>query len=231
MVLVFKNTSKSRLRLHIDGKHQSTMLPYEEKSINLDLPNGELHISIFPDKKSTIKNDLYHIVLNTSYFCSAIQNNAQFVITREKIRFAYNAFYERLFINSSGATCTVKEITPVDEKNLRSQFQRNKIKKFFLSGPFEDFLALPLFLVIIGIVLLISFGWKIALIYTIFAYAFLVLLNSVIKFFLKTILNKRFSFDEDKEFCEYLQPNYILQYYASEDRKPFLGKKKWLETE
>lgn len=231
MIIVLKNMSKSFLKVYFNNEYEVNMSPYEEKNIDLNLPSIEISISLSPCKDSFIKNDLYHIVLSASYSCSNIDNNSEFIITREKIRFAYNAFYERFFMKSSSAICTLKEIRPLDEEKLKSKFKKNKKRKFFLSEPFEDFLALPMLLIIIGIVLLCSLGWKIALLYSIFAYILLILINVVIKRIIKTVFKKHFSFDEEKMFCEYLKQEYISQYYASENREPFLGKKKWLETE
>ena len=231
MIILLKNMSKSFLKVYINNEYEVNMSPYEEKNIDLNLSGIEINISLSPNKNSVIKNDLYHIILSVSYLCSNIENKAEFIITREKIRFAYNAFYERFFMKSSNAICILKEIKPLDEENLKSQFAKHKKRKFFLSEPFEDFLALPLLLIIIGIVLLFSFGWKITLVYSIFAYISLVIINVVIKKIMKNIFRKHFSFDEQKIFHEYLQQDYISKYYASESREPFLGKKKWLETE
>ncbi len=231
MIIVLKNMSKSSLNVHINTECETNIFPYEEKKLDLDLPSSEISISLSPNKDSIIKNNLYHIVLSVSYSCSHLENNAEIIITREKIRFAYNAFYERFFIKSSDAICILKEIKPLDEENLKSNFVKHKKRKFFLSEPFEDFLALPLLLIIIGIVLLFSFGWKITLVYSIFAYILLVIINVVIKKIMKNIFRKHFSFDEERIFYEYLQQDYISKYYASESREPFLGKKKWLEIE
>lgn len=231
MIIVFKNMSKSSLKIHINTEYEINLFPYDEKIVDLDLLSSEISISLSPNKDSIIKNDLYHIALRVLYSCSVLENNAEFIITREKIRFAYNAFYERFFMESPDAICIPKEIKPLDEGNLKRKFVKYKKRKFFLSEPFEDFMGLPLLLIIIGIVLLFSFGWKITIVYSIFAYVLLVIINVVTKKIMKNFFRKHFSFDEEKIFYEYLQQDYISKYYASESREPFLGKKKWLETE
>jgi hypothetical protein len=83
----------------------------------------------------------------------------------------------------------------------------------------------------LAIFVLLSLGWKIAFLYSIVVYIFLVLTNVIIKKIMGSLFKKHFSFDEDKIFFEYLDQDYITQYYASVNREPFLGRKKWLETE
>lgn len=231
MIIVFKNMSKSFLKIQINNECKVNMSPYEEKSIYLDLERKEINILVSPQKGSVIKNDLYHIVLCVSYSFSDLEDNGEFIITREKIRFAYNAFYERFFIKSPSAVCRLEDIKPLDEELLKKKFQKLKKRKMFLIDPFEDFFALPMLFIIIGIVFLFSLGWKITLLYSIFAYILLILINVVIKKLIKGFFKEHLSFNEEKIFYEYLEQSYISQYYASANREPFLRKKKWIETE
>ena len=231
MIIVFKNMSRSSLKIHIDTVYEINMSPHEVKLLDLDLTNCQINISLSPNKNSSIKNDVYHIVLNASYSCSGLENNSEIIITREKIRFACDAFYERLFIKAPNATCVPKEIKPLDEEDLKNRFVKYKRKKLFLPEAYVDFFGFPLFLIILGILLLISLGWKVALVYSVLAYFLLVIINVASKKIVKNFFKKHFSFDKDEVLYEYLKQDYISKYYASENREPFLGKKKWLETE
>lgn len=223
MIVVFRNNCRISVRVCVNSKNVFDIKPYGKE--NLEFVNEQqLHISISPNKQSTIRTDVFHIVLNTSYLCSAITEVSELIITREKIRIAPNAFYERVFLSSPHATCILNSINLLDEEELKKKYKRLCRLRLFVYEPLlDDFLSGPILAIIIGIILMCGLdNWKIAIPYFICAYWFLVLMSYVIKHLVQSIF-KRHSlfFDEKKEFYDYINPISIYNYYATPDRKPF----------
>lgn len=221
MIINFKNTSKKTVQLFID-EEEYEINPYKNKKISCT-KNEKICFSICPIGKSTTKTDMHHILLKTDYSCFKLYDNKEFIITREKIRFSYNAFYERFFLNDNDGACLLNSISVKDDKQFRKSCQkRNKLK--FLYHPFEDFLGPQLLFWVGGMLLSFILGWKFAIIYFSCLLIFLFFIEFISKRLLKCFFKKICKYDEEKDFNDYLNPEYIWEYYSIPNREPFMGK-------
>ncbi len=215
--------SKIAVQLCVDNEMSFIIKPYEVKDVVFSIKKY-INILLSPTENSKIKTDKFYIVLKTNYTCSNICEDKEFIITREKICFAYNAFYERLFLSDNDGNCLLKLIAVKDEENLKKCFSKTRKLKLLLYGPFETFLLEPVFYIIIGVVLAFIWGWRIAVVYFPCVYLFLVLFNWFTQTIVEHFFKKTCKFDIKRDFYEYLDTEYIMKYYSNPNRTPFVGK-------
>lgn len=222
MILRFRNKCKYSVEINILDGTKTEIAPH--KSIEIENEGGTMQISITLNKNNCIKNDLFHIVIVSNYVLSDISDFDEFVITREKIRFSYNAFYERLYLTSTGcAKCVSETNLAKNSSDVEKMFNKNYTMKTLLAAPFYH-PKLTLASTFVGCALTVVFSWKFALVYFPAVYFMTVLLTWLGKSVVEDCYKNRFGLDEKSDLNRYVDPNYISAYYNNPDRKPFLGR-------
>ena len=210
MTFKIKNVSNYVVAVCVNDELNFDIFPQQTKRIELSGEN--LNISVHQNKNSRIKNDLYYIVLKSNYEFTKLSESEEFIISSKENRFAYNAFYEYIVVNSSTAICISNSNVALDVEYIKKKNRQKSVLKLFY-GPFVNFLDLSVLWLVIGILLIIIFNLKSAIIYFLITYILLFFLNLFIDVIIDSIFKKAAKFNEKKEFESYLTTEYIAQHY------------------
>lgn len=221
MVLYFNNTCNSNATVNINDV-SFILTPHTQKSF---MCSNETNINIIvcPQKQSTVKGDVYNLILQSNYIFQNVTRDIEFFITREKIRVSLNVSYERLFLNSPNVNFVIEETCVTDEKRIKKKYANSKIIEL-VYGPLEYYPSLSILFLIAGIILACLIDWKLIFLFYPCAYAFLFVLNLFGNIIWKTFVKKKLKMDEQKEFYRHFELDYISQYYSQTHRTPFMGK-------
>lgn len=223
MRIYLTNSCKYNIILIIDDNQHILLQPFETKKI---IYNGSVNIKfvIKRDCESIKKSSMYHLVVETEYLLSDIPEEATFTITREKIQFSLNAYYDRLFLLTPNAKYISETHKIISEDKIKKAFNKSRFTDF----AFESIILSPgliAILILIGILLTLIWGWKFAIVYFPLALLFVGILNWLTKKFWDVIGKKAFKMDDDKtEFYKYFSNDFISKYYSNISRVPFMGK-------
>jgi len=196
----------------------------QNKSIPIECePSDGVKMSVHVNHRKPCRGNIHNLNLITHYTFENVKNDAEFIITREKIRVALYVSYERLFVNTADAT-KISEKALVNEPDQNDKrYKRSRIKDTLL-GPFEDLTELCFILFVSGLLLGWLVSWYLLLIYYPLTYLVLLGIDWVVKTAVNESFKRRFNADESNEFYQFCDPDYIAYYYSQSDRKPFLGK-------
>lgn len=238
MIISFNNKSKYSVSVTVNNK-KVLIKPYKNEKINVEKTKNVI-FEISTVNKSKIKFDIFDsillnffsldtifIVLKTTFLLTELNEFDTFKIYEETVRFESNGEYQRLFLNSENKNCIKETCEILDKDRLIKNIKRLNTARYFYEPVLEDFVGLPLILIIVGIVLGIAVNLKAALIYALFAYIFLFLINILIKktssFFIKKI-NKKMNVSLFEDMSKYTDVKYINDYYSNPNRKSFFDK-------
>lgn len=181
--------------------------------------SGESFIS-----KGIIKGTMYHLVIETEYHFFDVCDGEVFDITREKIRFSMNAFYDRMFLSATNASFVSETHKVLTEEKIKKAFNKSWLIELLLVGPLDKLTGVFILSLIVGIVLMFSWGWKVSIAFFTVAYLLLVIVNWLMDKFWGLIVKKAFKIeDKKKEFYDYFNNEFIKCYYADVERTPFIG--------
>jgi cytochrome b subunit of formate dehydrogenase len=222
MTLFLENKCNSIVLINFNIKVDIILHPHETKSIVIT-DCDTLNLTIRKNAKSNQKNGIFNIILETEYILSNLSENTKIIITREKIRFAQNASYERLFIHSSGAKI-ISEMSKVFDKNrLKQKFKLYDKIDSLSSVIYADFFFV-IVAIIVGFIIAFKFSFKIFLIYLICLFLFISFVACIAHILVNFLFIKFAKFDTKKIFYQYLENEYISNYYSGHSRTPFMGK-------
>lgn len=222
MTIYFVNHSRHILVLNIDDGEPIFLQPFEtmpivRKESDTIVVSLKRNCESYAEKRKTI----YHLILETKYCFSGVYDGEAFTISREKIQFSLNAYYDRLFLFASNATYLSENHRVFGEEKVKKTFSKVGLSDLL----FDTFIFSPgalIVLIIIGIVLTLNWGWKFAIVYFPLALVGAVIITRLISGSVDVIGNKVFNIeDEKKEFYSYFLNDYIKNYYSNSQRTPF----------
>lgn len=233
MNITFKNQCNHFVVINIDDTEPMLLHPFETKTISR---KGCDIVKIRANRNSESRRSEYtfDLVVETEYIFSEVANNAVFTIIREKIRFSENATYDRIFVSSQNAQKETENYRILSEDEIKKAFKKEEHSLLFLDVILEP--KLTILLIVVGLAILLNFGWKIAVLYIPFAVVFLLsyirLADKAAEVISVKAFNKLFKRNdktEKKEFYEYFENDYITAYYASPNRTPWTENPKDIE--
>ena len=222
MTIYLINNCQSEVYVCLNDVWNGIIGPNKKTPIECD-KSDELNLSVYVYHKKNKTGDIHNLNLITYYTFKNVENNAEFIITREKIRVALYVSYERLFINSTKAIKASEESFVKDSKRNDTNFKRNRIKELLI-GPLADFTELCLILFIGGLLLGWLVNWHLLFIYYPLVYSILFGVHWIIDTFFKEVTRTRFNVDDASELYQFMNPDFIAYYYSQSNREPFLGK-------
>lgn len=221
------NRSKQILTYAIDQQCFHTLNPGE--SFCETIASDIIKLSIYHQYESFVikkkwQDPEYHLVLNSEYVFTHVEDGCEFVVSRESIRFDLIAFYDRFFVHCKNAwLASENHIVSNSEKMILEH--HDDLKKEKKRDFIQDFIILPLlyaFLPDIFILLLIGFfySWNAALHLALVIY-FISFIIIIAAKGVATLIQRMFRKKDD--FLEFFDHAFILHYYAQSDRIPFFG--------
>jgi len=225
MTIHFSNRSGHIVILCVDDREPQILQPFSTISMVRN-DSDSVKVSVRRDSESYVSKKafwsaMYHLTLETEYIISGISEGEVFNITREKIQFSLNSFYDRLFLFSQNTLYYSETHKVVSEDRMKKAFNRYWRREQFYFEPFGPFhfITFPVFL-IVGAFFTFVFGWIAAVVYFPTIYLTLLMIKKVWDW----VFKKGFNMDnEKKEFYSYFNNESILRYYADVNRTPFSG--------
>lgn len=216
------NQCRYRIVLCMDDGGPVFLQPFETRDITRS-DSDVLRISAKRDWPSTLEASVYHLVVETDYHFSNVRDGATFTIIREKIRFALNASYDRVFLLPARAYLLSETYRIVGEEEMKKAFRHSRRGDFIFESILNA-LGLLIVLGIAGLSLTLIWGWRIAVIYFPLAFLLIFALNLFASKFSNTVFRRLFQVkDEETEFERYFECDFIENYYSDPERTPFTG--------
>ena len=222
MVVNFRNNCGYQICVCIDNIWNGIIKPHENIRIVCDKAN-DLTFSINIHNEKIAKGNIYNLNLVSQYTFKNVEDNADFIITREKIRVSLYISYERLFVEALKATKHVEKTVVKDSEPIKKRYKRNRFIEL-LYGPLTHFPMLTIILFIGGILLTMLLNWYFAIVYFPIVYLGLFGLHLLVDTFWKCVEKKALKMDDETDFYQFFDPTYISNYYSQANREPFLGK-------
>lgn len=221
MNIFFNNHNRFPVIIKANDSSFITLQSNETKSVEVHSNNLEILLKHSYESYIPKGWTIYNLVVNSKYTISGFKDNEVFHINREKIRFATNAVYDRLFIASLNSTILSETHNISSEEKMKKHFVRSRRLRRFIIEPIEQSTGLTVVLLIAGVIISYLIGIKFALIYFPAVYIFLVLLNWCIDKFVNSVLN----LDESTEmFYSYFESDFIKEYFENPNRKSLVDK-------
>jgi hypothetical protein len=201
---------------------QGVLMPYEVKRLVCE-PTAHIDLAICIDGISSSKGGIYNLNLLARYTIKDISDDAEFFITREKIRVSVDVSYERVFVETKKASIVFEKIEAQNARQLQKRYKRNH---------FIELLYMPLIMspmttiafLFLGLLVGWLISWRTLLFYYPAMYLCFFLAYFIGHSFVGFVSKKAFRFDNTITFHQFLDPSYITWYYAQPNREPFLGK-------
>lgn len=213
MEIFLKNDCGYIVYVSLESGENIEINPHSTVSIQCQKNNN--FICIKQGLVSFKKNKKYTLVLETQYRVININNNDVFRITRKKVRVRGNVYYDRLFLDTETAICSMEKNNVLGAEEIKKKFNKSRIRYMLFISPFEHLTGLVIISILLGIVLGYNLDWKSAIIYFLFSYIFLLVLNWVIEKVDKLLFNKAFKLEDEKnEFYNYFENEFIAKYYS-----------------
>lgn len=228
MTLYFTNYSSRVICLNINGGEWFFLQPRQTMPIT-QLDESTIKVVIKGDcesyvSKSVLKSKMYHLAIESEYILSNVNSGDMFSVTREKIQFSGNTFYDRLFLFAENITVISETNRVLGDEKIKRAFNKSWLIYVFLTGSLATLSGGFITLSFVGLVLLFFFGWKFFALYFVSLYVFLIAANWIIDKIWCAIGKKGFNMkDEKKEFYSYFEKEYITNYYSTSDRVPYMG--------
>jgi hypothetical protein len=101
------------------------ILPYSMVVVNCE--KNDIDICIKRNISSFKKRNKYTLVLENQYKVTDIHNNDIFRITHKKVCVEGNVYYDKLFLNSETARCTMEINNVLGEEEIKKKFHKSQI--------------------------------------------------------------------------------------------------------
>ncbi len=176
----------------------------------------QIVVKLCGDSHLPKKSKSYVLKLESSYLFCNVFDGEIFIINREKIRISSNAYYDRLFVNSANAIVKSHKNAVMQENEIKTHYRKCRLVDTFLIGPFFEQMILSFELVVLGIVLTIIGGWKIAIIYFPLLYIVLFLWNAISDMIENSI-------SKTSDFNAFFDSEFIDNYYNNPQREAYMG--------
>lgn len=224
MTIYFTNTTQHLVVLYTK-EGEVNFLP-SLQTVAISCENSEIvEVSVRRNCESMKKSNMYHLIVETKFCLLNVLDGENFHITREKIRFSLNAFYDRLFLIPKNAIVLSENYKIVSEDKIKQVFNKSKKIHMFLTGPLSMLTSKYILILMAGIGLTFIWGWKFAAVFFPTAYLIVFMMSWLIDKFWSKAEKKFFKFEDEKEeFYSYFEDNYIRNYYSNINRKPYMGK-------
>lgn len=208
--------------VHINLESGETIKVNPHGTAFMKCEKNECLVRIHRNIASFKRKNKYVLVLETKYRMTDICDNDVFRITREKICVEGNVYYDRLFLSTETAGCTMEANRVIGEKELKKVYNKCRMKYKFLGAPFVE-PGMTILFVILGIILGYELGWKYVVIYFPAAYFFLIAFDGAIDKIIQFIFKKSFKQkDEKTDFYNYFEDEFIARFYLNLEHTPFM---------
>lgn len=228
MTVYFNNHTRHIVIINTDDGESIFLQPYETIPI---VRNDSDVIKVLVKRncdsyiyKHVMKSPMYHLVIESEIIFSGVSDGEVFNISREKIQFDLQSYYDRLFVLPNNAVNYTETHKIVAAEKIKTAYKKSHLRYIILFVPLE-YTPMAVFWVFIGsIVTKVIWGWTVSIIFFLTAYLILIFLNVFLASLTNKILKKLFKFNSpDKDFYNYFENEYIKNYYADTKREPFFG--------
>lgn len=213
MTIIFHNSCKYSVILNVNTESPIVLESNEKKAITQsDLSS----IKVFIRRNCNSKKEasMYYLILGVEYIFSNVSDGEMFVITREKIQISLNTFYDRLFLAPTNACCSSSTYKIMGEKEIKRIYKKTLRSDSFFEMTL-DLIGLIIILLLVGIVLLFAYGWKVAIIFCFIALLFVFALGCLINMVWKIVEKNIFKFPSEKEeFYNFFKNDFIENFYS-----------------
>ena len=222
MVVNFRNNCGYQIYISISDTWSGIIKPNETIQTVCDKANDlTFSINIYDEK--IVKRNIYNLNLLSQYTFKNVEDNANFIITREKIRVSLYISYERLFVEALKATKHVEKTVVKNAERIKKRYKKDRFVEL-LYGPLTHFPVLTIILFVAGFLLTFLLDWYLAIAYFPLVYLGLFGLHWLVDTFWKCVEKTVLKIDDETDFYQYFEPTYISNYYSQTDREPFMGK-------
>lgn len=223
-----KNASSQNVKVLLNGQMAGIVEAGQRKGLSY-MPEIGNEISLCQPKDSYGKMGRAHMNIMTTYDLLEMENKMEFVVTREKMRFASEGYYDIFWMDEEDVKPVKYEVVGVEQ--LRSQLVHEGILWKFLE-PLEDMIIdmvfAPIRSILIAGLILVFLGWKWLLGFFGVLYVIYFIGNCVGKGVAEKILSlfgDRFKTESmEEQLKRWTNPDFMTAFYANPNRKPYLGK-------
>lgn len=216
------NGSSQNVLVKINSEESCVIGSHEKQTF--ELSGNQITVSLRPTHPSRYQKGAAHIGIETNYRIEDVSEGETLEITREKIRFCEEAYYDRFFLAGKDGMAAASGFSAVDTDALKRGFRRRQITDILFWGPFEA-MDIPTFLLLLSAPILIYFlGWKLAFGILAFLWILMIAAGWIGRKILAKVFPKlaKEGWDQ-KDFAYYCSSEGIRDYYALPDREPFAG--------
>lgn len=239
------NAGSQSVALRLDGSPIGTLFPTQ--SVRLPAPgSGTFHLTLGHVEESYTKSNTAHLMVEADYLLSA-DESADLTVTREKIRFDLNGYYDRFILSARNTQIPPQTYRVTNVKTVEKRLKRHKIIAMLITEPldnifFDFFTEFILQFGCFGIVLYfaaiialivaatIFHFWKYVLLVLLILWILDILIGRLVErsgsWLLRKIFKKTDAIEETalSQLSRWCDPAFLAAYYAQPDRKPFSGK-------
>lgn len=228
------NQSSQCACLTIDGQDAQTLLPGQARSYALPSVGTAL-ITVKHRENSYAKADIAHLMVASSYTV-ALKDALSLTITREKIRFDLDGYYDTFALSAPDGEIlgTTYSVSNVD--GVRKQLKRHRLLSLLITDPLSDLLldgivdfgcfGSVLFYIGVAIAASIFHLWKYVILGFLALWALSAMAGWIVDITGTSLFKKTRLRDESSlaQLDKWTDPAYIAEYYAQPQRTPVVGK-------
>ena len=214
MQITFYNDCDYVVNLSVECESIIIMQPRDKAVVNCE--KNDIHVCVKRNSVSYKKKNKYTLVLETQYQFVNVHNNDLFRITYGKERIEGNVYYDRLFLDSDNAMCTMELHNVLGDEEIKKKYNKSQKRYRLFISPFENLTGLVILLTILGIILGNKLGGIFLIIYVPVAYIFLLFIDWFMEKIIQLIFGKISKLkDEKTEFYEFFENEYIINFYSN----------------
>ena len=218
------NNSKKEVLVKINDMEESLSAgeQIDFKFLSLE----RYYVTLNHTKDSYKKRKMAHINIETKYVLTDLTENAELIITREKMKIDEDIFYDCFFLNVQG-----KYIEPLEYNILGEQQLKEKMNYKGFSGVFEsalesmlgDVLSSLFITILIGFMVTYFFGWEWLLVGIVCVYLVYVV-GVLFGDALARMFAKRTYETVEQRLSRVIDKEYIVKFYSNPNRSSYNGK-------
>lgn len=222
-MITFINESKKNVVI-TDLVHEPVALKAgEKKSVSLSQGNEGL-VWLKHEKDSYASALVAHMNVAVKYDVSQLEEDAEVVITREKISVDHFGFYDRFFIECENGEAKEQGYEVQGREALINLFRRKWFVAKFLLAPLASTELFLTFGIASLIIMANTDTWKYWMLYAVSVYLLSFFLQELGEKFSEHIRRKKEKADMRGMIEKCSEDEFIRSYYAQENRKPVWGK-------
>lgn len=229
-MIYFVNKSTREVTITINNERLANIMP--EERISYDISQcQDIQIQLCHKNGSYKKAGAAHMNIRSCYEVDNNGDNVEFVITREKMRFETDAYYDCFFLSVGNDIMKAKEYQVEELELLRKSFVHKGLVEALvdaLEGMLTDFLLSPFVTIIAAVLIIVLLGWKWLLCVVVIIYCLHLIADVFAGLTWKIlggILGKNFVSETMEERIDrWSKSDNIASFFSDPNRTPYMGK-------